>query len=49
MSLALDWQVEEAERFKAEDDANKSRIDSKNSLENYVLYKTFYIFSSSSV
>lgn len=28
--------VEEAERFKAEDDANRARIESKNGLENYI-------------
>merc|ERR1739845_40 len=27
--------VEEAEKYKAEDDANKNRVESKNSLENY--------------
>merc|ERR1712012_247925 len=27
--------VQEAEKFKAEDDANKNRIEAKNGLENY--------------
>jgi L1 cell adhesion molecule like protein len=31
----IDRMVNEGERFKAEDDANRERIESKNSLENY--------------
>merc|ERR1711916_149500 len=27
--------VQEAERYKAEDDANRARVEAKNSLENY--------------
>merc|ERR1712007_369665 len=31
----IERMVEEAEKYKAEDDANKNRIESKNALENY--------------
>jgi len=31
----IDRMVEEAEKYKAEDDANKSKIEAKNGLENY--------------
>merc|ERR1712117_625566 len=31
----IERMVSEAEKFKAEDDANKNRIESKNALENY--------------
>jgi len=31
----IDRMVEEAEKYKAEDDANKNRIEAKNGLENY--------------
>merc|ERR1711871_627200 len=31
----IDRMVDEAERYKAEDDANKNRIEAKNGLENY--------------
>lgn len=31
----IDRMVEEAEKFKAEDEAQKTRIDAKNTLENY--------------
>ena len=31
----IDRMVSEAEKYKAEDDANKNRIEAKNGLENY--------------
>ena len=31
----IEKMVQEAEKFKAEDEANKARIEAKNSLENY--------------
>merc|ERR1712043_111775 len=31
----IERMVEEAEKYKAEDDANKNRVESKNQLENY--------------
>merc|ERR1711966_505174 len=31
----IDKMVEEAERYKAEDDANRERVEAKNGLENY--------------
>merc|ERR1712084_116599 len=31
----IERMVQEAEKYKAEDDANKNRIESKNGLENY--------------
>merc|ERR1719166_833686 len=31
----IDRMVEEAEKYKAEDEANKSKIEAKNGLENY--------------
>merc|ERR1712224_783853 len=31
----IDRMVKEAEKYKAEDDANKNRIEAKNALENY--------------
>jgi L1 cell adhesion molecule like protein len=31
----IDRMVEEAEKYKAEDEANKSKVEAKNALENY--------------
>jgi heat shock 70kDa protein 1/2/6/8 len=31
----IERMVEEAERYKAEDEVNRARVDSKNALENY--------------
>ena len=42
----IDRMVSEAEKFKSEDEANKTRIEAKNKLENYAYNIKNTLFSS---